>query len=272
MNTTQLRDLYDEHMRKNSWVLAFDKHLEPDASRYVAHNGEAALLMWHHFGASGEALNARVDAELAWFKARSKSLNWKVYGHDHPPGLGELLEKAGGTSDDHAVLHMASVADVCARLASPALNQIALQAGSTRADVMRAKDVWVNVWPESANEQAVWGEVYAGALDKLDRSKPETHGAQFWTAADPQHPTQAAAAGYMIHGPGTPIALLCGGAVRQEARKQGLYKALLKARAEWAHSRGATHIAIEASPMSAPIVQSLGFAPITTLVFYKFAF
>lgn len=265
-----LRNLYDQHMRRDSWVLAFDKTLTPDTSRYVASNGEAALLMWHQFSASN--LAQRVDEELAWFKARAKSLNWKVYGHDEPAELGAALTAAGGESEDHATLYMAQVAQVCAQLAGDKAD-ISLVAGSTRTDVMRAQAVWVDVWPESAAEQRVWGEVYAYALDQLADSTPDQQGAMFWAASNPST-TEAPAigAGYMIHGPGTPVALLCGGAVREAYRGQGVYKALLKARAEWALSRGAKFIAIEASPLSAPIVEALGFEPITSLVFYKFDF
>ena len=264
-----MRDLYDACMRKNSWVLAFSAHLERDVSRYVAHNGETALLMWHQFGAEPAALEARIQTELAWFRGRSKLLYWKVYGHDQPPGLGDRLAQLGADAEDNAVLHMASVAEVCERLAFETQSQ-RLQSGSSRADVMRAQAVWVDVWPESADEQRIWGELYAGALDKLTDSPQSEQGARFWTAGSDADAGIANAAGYLIHAPNSPVALLCGGAVRKAARNQGLYKALLKARAEWAQSRGAKWLAIEASPMSAPIVQSLGFVPITSLVFYKF--
>ncbi len=274
--TLALRTVYDEHMRRRSWVLAFDADFTPCSSRYVAKNGSIAMLMWHSLPSAPD-LRKWVVQELAWFRARTSTLLWKVYGHDSTETLKALLQELGGKPADDSVLHMASTASLCERLREHH-SGATLQTGLTRAHIMRAQDVWIDVWPESEDEQRIWGEAYSQAAEALLPGPSDAQPVRFWTAHLGAEPA-ACGAGYMVHGPGTqvagvheptPVALLCGGAVREATRGQGVYKSLLKARAEWALSRGAQFMAIEASPMSAPIVQSLGFEPITSLVFYKF--
>ncbi len=274
--TRALRSLYDEHMRRRSWVLAFDTDFTERSSRYVAKRGDIAMLMWHRLPPVPE-LREWVTTELEWFKARTANLLWKVYGHDSNPELKAILQELGGKPEDESVLHMASTASVCERLQAHTSDST-LQAGLSRVDILRAQDVWIDVWPETETEQRIWGEVYSVAAEALPMNINVEQPIRFWTAHF-EGQSKAVGAGYMVHGPGievagvhqpTPVALLCGGAVREAARRQGIYKSLLKARAEWALSRGAQFMAIEASPMSAPIVQSLSFEPITDLVFYKF--
>lgn len=53
---------------------------------------------------------------------------------------------------------------------------------------------------------------------------------------------------------------LHGGAVLQELRGQGIYRALYGRRIDEAAHRGYTRIAVDASPMSRPILERMGFA------------
>ena len=52
---------------------------------------------------------------------------------------------------------------------------------------------------------------------------------------------------------------LMGGAVLPEARGQGVYRALVAARWEYAAKRGTPLLVVQAGPMSAPILSRLGF-------------
>ena len=55
---------------------------------------------------------------------------------------------------------------------------------------------------------------------------------------------------------------MLGGAMLPEARGRGVYTSLVHAR--WAHAveRGAPRLVVSAGPMSAPILERLGFEPI----------
>jgi GNAT superfamily N-acetyltransferase len=62
----------------------------------------------------------------------------------------------------------------------------------------------------------------------------------------------------------SPFADLCGGSTLAEYRGQGLYTAMLAARVQEARTRGVRYLAIDASPMSLPIVRKHGFQYLTS--------
>jgi GNAT superfamily N-acetyltransferase len=289
--TNILRNLYDTHMRREAWCFGLARVESAHTVRYVSARGEVALVMWHNLPAtdSGDATQQAGVDEVAWCKHNVGTMLWKVYGHDAPPALGAWLEALGGKPEDHSVLHMARIDALLARLARPSAGSARVHATQLHAEVSaahieRMSKVWRAVWPSSADEQDVWGQVYGRAASAWQAASGAIDGtadagACFWAAHADGQADAPVGAGYVIHGPPAnepvpapyrPIALLCGGAVLAHARGQGIYGALLAARAQWAANRGAEYLAIEASPMSAPIVQRLGFEPITPLVFYKF--
>ncbi len=289
-STLTMRELYDLCQRQEVWISGMERVVTRHVVRCVSKDGDTAMVLWQDLPGDPAAARKAVADELAWCRANVKSLNWKVYGHDLPGELGGWLQAEGGEPEDRSVLHMAHIPGLLQKLAARRASAVArmpptLRAGYSRAQILSAQATWINVWPESADEQALWGEVYASEADRWNAEAAKTGdqdpGTCFWTAHAAADPDPTIGAGYAIHGPpanaqdpkpNRPIALLCGGAVRESARGQGAYSALLAARTRWAAERGAEYMAIEASPMSAPIVQSLGFAPITPLVFYKFDF
>jgi GNAT superfamily N-acetyltransferase len=52
---------------------------------------------------------------------------------------------------------------------------------------------------------------------------------------------------------------LMGGAVLPEARGRGMYRALVRARWDHAVARGTPLLVVQAGPMSAPVLDGLGF-------------
>ena len=64
-------------------------------------------------------------------------------------------------------------------------------------------------------------------------------------------------------------ALLLGGATLPEARGQGVYTSLVHARWEEAVARGVPRLVVSAGPMSAPILERLGFEPIGRVRLFK---
>jgi GNAT superfamily N-acetyltransferase len=271
-DTARLLAMYEQHMRRESWIPGMVRHTQADVSRYLSQDGRRGFVMWHRFDAalSGPALRQRVQDELDWFKAQGAAadlmLYWKVYGGDSPAGLQQLLVEMGAQIEDESLLHMVPVARV---LAATKHSAVVVHASVLSADLPLTLGVWDEVWPEAAEYHLSWQRVYAQALDEYAAAHT-LPGVCFFNAcvagkAEPQ------AASYIILPPGSPVALLCGGAVRPGARGQGLYSAMLRERAQWAQQRGATHLAIEASPMSQPIVQRLGFEPLVSMAFYMWA-
>jgi GNAT superfamily N-acetyltransferase len=62
--------------------------------------------------------------------------------------------------------------------------------------------------------------------------------------------------------------LLQGGGVAPPHRRQGLYRALVAARAEEARARGLRYLTCDARETSRPILEGLGFVPATKAVLW----
>jgi GNAT superfamily N-acetyltransferase len=70
--------------------------------------------------------------------------------------------------------------------------------------------------------------------------------------------------------PGTPFAGLWGGGTVEAWRGRGIYRALVAHRAQVAAARGYHYLQVDASSQSRPILERLGFAPLTTTTPYVY--
>lgn len=70
------------------------------------------------------------------------------------------------------------------------------------------------------------------------------------------------ATGWIDYSRGSQFADLHGGAVCEDARGRGVYAALLAVREADAQARGCRYLAVDAAPMSRPILARKGFATI----------
>ena len=91
-------------------------------------------------------------------------------------------------------------------------------------------------------------------LDATLRQRPETIAIMLARLAG-----RAVGAGWIDLVPGSSFADLHGGSVVADVRGRGIYSALLAARAEIARQRGYRHLAVDAAPMSRPILERKGF-------------
>ena len=65
--------------------------------------------------------------------------------------------------------------------------------------------------------------------------------------------------GWIDFSPGSPFAQMHGGAVLEPYRGRGVYSRLFERRLEEAKARGVPWIAVDAAPMSRPILEKKGF-------------
>ena len=70
--------------------------------------------------------------------------------------------------------------------------------------------------------------------------------------------------------PGTPFATLWGGSTLPPWRRHGIYKGLVVHRARLAAQRGYTYLQVDATDHSRPILEGMGFVPVTTTTPYIF--
>ncbi len=75
-------------------------------------------------------------------------------------------------------------------------------------------------------------------------------------------------AGWIRYEVGTDFATLWGGATAEAWRGRGIYRALVAHRARLARGRGFSLLEVDASDDSRPILERLGFTPVTTTTPY----
>ncbi len=263
MSPATLLALYDETMRKEGHPAGMTHERTPRVSRYTTYTASQRYIMWHDF-ASGEAATA-VDDELRAVKGRARVLMWKLYSHDVArDALRDALLARGFEENDHSTLMavpVAAIMDSLSRTAVAAKDSDALTARQlvTAKHLDAYQEVWDDVWPDAPNSRYV--NDYRALVE---RNEPGVLFYAGFTAND-----EPVTSGYMFHHAGDAFALLCGGTTKAAWRRQHAYTRMLTIRAHAARERGARYLAVEASPDSKPILQRLGFVPLSTLAFYE---
>jgi GNAT superfamily N-acetyltransferase len=191
---------------------------------------------------------ARSDAFIAQVLAQAeksgRALEWKTYGLDTPHDLIARLQRAGFEPDDEESF-----------MVYP-LSKFVPSARAEHADwrierVSEARGIAHIV----ALQERVWGRAFPWLYDKLYTDL--TSGAQhFFCAFSGETPIGC---GYIEYLAGSQFPELHGGAVLPEYRGRGIYSALYSVRFADAIARGYEYIAVDASSMSRPILEAIGF-------------
>jgi GNAT superfamily N-acetyltransferase len=201
-------------------------------------------------GLEGAALDELIERQVRAFAERGERIEWKYHGHDLPPDLPERLQAAGFRPEEQETVVIARVADIAGPPSLP--DGVTLRDVTERADLERI----------AAMEEAVWGDDHGWIPDGLGRE----------VAADPDGITIVVAEGdgvvvcaaWIRYEHGTDFATLWGGATLPAWRGRGIYKATVAHRANLAAERGFSLLEVDASDDSRPILERLGFVPVTT--------
>jgi GNAT superfamily N-acetyltransferase len=196
---------------------------------------------------------ATADAAIALEKARplapGRKLEWKVYGHDQPSDLAARLRKAGFEPDAPETL---VAFDLRAELPTAELPQgVAIRRVTDRAGL---KDV-------VAVGLLAFGEDFSHMNDEFI-ARIEYGTVLFYLAYCEGKPVSAARLELPRSGE---FAGLFGGGTVPEYRSRGIYRALVGARATEARARGYRYLSVDAQATSSPILQRMGFVPLTTV-------
>ena len=202
----------------------------------------------------GAELDALIAGCIALYAGRGERFEWKLYGHDRPPDLGRRLEAAGLIAEERETVEVAVAASITG---DPELPEgVALREVSERADLDRI----------ARFEETIWGDDRGWLADMLEGEQ----------TADPESLAIAVAetadgivcAGWVRFVRGTDFASLWGGSTLPSWRRRGIYRALVAYRANLAVTRGFRYLQVDASDDSRPILERLGFAPVTTTTPY----
>jgi GNAT superfamily N-acetyltransferase len=242
------RKLFDEYVqeRRATPIPGFDVELLPHLTRYLpkAPAGEA-LVMFSRIPDRDAVRQIREHVDF--FKARNQRIEWKVYDLDAPARLRALLEAEGFTAH-HDEVFMVRVLDDDIPGKNARTNDVVVMRASLDNNVI---DDIVTV------QEQVWGATFPWLAPQLKAALAQSsaHTAIYCAYLD----ERPVGTGWIDFIPGARFADLHGGAVVEAARGRGVYSLLYERRVEEARRRECPYLAVDAAPMSRPILEHKGF-------------
>ena len=195
--------------------------------------------------------NARtvIAEQTAFFRARGVRVEWKVYGHDLPAELGDLLQEAGYAPDPTETLMVFDLSDRLPVVPKP-----------SRVEIRRVTDR-SGLETAVAVSQEAFGPGEDWSVEGYARRLADPSLAVLLALAD----GVPAASGRLEMPAGRSFASLWGGGTSPPYRGRGIYGTLVAARAEIARERGYRFLTVDALSTSRPILERLGFRALTRI-------
>lgn len=200
--------------------------------------------------------DAVIAAQISHFSGLGREFEWKLYGHDFPVDLGQRLRAAGFTSEPEETLMIGEAAALNLDAEPP--EGINILSVTDRADVDLVAEVHEKAFGTDGSR------LRHQLLAQLT-ADPDTVVAVVALAGDT--PVSAARMEFV---PGTRFAGLWGGGTVEGWRGRGIYRALVAHRARAAVDRGYRYLQVDAMSTSRPILERLGFQPLTTTTPYVY--
>jgi GNAT superfamily N-acetyltransferase len=212
--------------------------------------GKYGWVEYHDLGDLSEAeLDALIRRQVDRFAERGQQFEWKFHTHDRPAFLAERLLAAGFVPDE---LETVVIAETAVLAGEPRLPEgVVLREVHERRDFDRIGEM----------EAAVWGTGADWYADTFEQElAADANGlAVFVAEAD----GVVVSAGWVRFPSETAFATFWGGSTLSEWRGRGIYRALVFRRAQLAAERGRRYVEVDASDDSRPILERLGFRPVT---------
>jgi len=208
-------------------------------------------------GIEGAELDALIARQRDFFAAKGQSVEWKTRGHDKPADLPQRLVAAGFVPEDQETVVIAESRVIADLLGEPPLPEgVTIRRTAERADLEKI----------AAMESEVWDDDWSWLADDLTlRIEADPSAIDVYVAEAGDRVVSAA---WAVYKKGTDFTGLWGGSTLAAWRRKGIYRALVAARAARAVSLGYKYLQVDASHDSSPILQRLGFIPVTTTTPY----
>jgi GNAT superfamily N-acetyltransferase len=245
MDIPRILSFFDTDQRRDFEYAGATRQVTPHLVRHLQPPPEASFILWADL--DEENADEVIDGEIAYFRQRGHSFDWKVYAHDRPADLLDRLVTRGFETeepDDVMVLEVASAGQLAA---------------NNQADVRRLSDP-AQLADVVGILEPVWNEDFDWVYERLGGHMAIPGYLSVYVAYVDGVP---ACTGWTYFSQGR-FAGLWGGSTLEAYRGHGLYSAVLAARIREARERGVPYLTIDAGPMSRPIVARHGFVTITT--------
>ncbi len=244
MNKSQIIALFDQDQRKDIEFPGLRREVTPNVVRHIdaSDTGEGMITYSQIDEANAEEF---IREQIAYFERVGQDFEWKVYDHDGPPDLKDRLRSHGFKIEEAEAVMVLDLEDAPNLLWQPILHTV-----RRILDPEKIADVQIV-------EQQVWDEDFS-ALGQLLRGTLANYPEQIsvYLAYVDERPASSA---WILFPKDSQFASLWGGSTLPDFRKRGLYTALLAVRAQEAKARQVRYLAVDASPMSRPILEKLGF-------------
>ncbi|MEJ6007514.1 GNAT family N-acetyltransferase [Paucibacter sp. AS339] len=248
-------------------IAGFQLERLPHLRRHLPLAGSAggeALICFSQLDAGQE--EQQIEAQLAHFRTLSQDFEWKVYALERPAHLRQLLEEKGFVADEPECFMLYPLNDELTRQSKPE----SASGSGLPADLEVRRIVDPSQLDDVlAVQAAIWGRDFEWLRDKLARSLQQADTMSMFCA---YVQGQAIGTGWTDYPPGSRFPELHGGGVLPAWRQRGVYSALFECRFKEARERGFEWMAVDASPMSRPILQAMGFMPVCMTWPMRYAF
>lgn len=243
MDADTILDLFDTQVRRG---------LVSEPGMRVEHTGRVVRVigLWNcilHADIDADTADRVIAAQQAHFRDLGEHVEWKVYGHDRPDDLAERLARAGFEPEPAETL---MVFDLRQEIAAPVLPP----------DIRVHRLIDAHALDDVA---AVGLEAFGldfSAMNAEYAARLPLGTVAFYLAYSRARPVGAAR---LEMPPQGEFAGLYGGGTTPAFRRCGIYRSLVAARAHEARGRGYRYLNVEAEPPSRPILERLGFVPLT---------
>ena len=249
----RLRDLYDAQLRAHvpdPLPVGVTVEREGPIVRTLGF-GHHGWVEYRDLGDLSEVeLDLLIHAQIARFAERGEPFEWKFHSHDRPPSLEERLTAAGFVAEELETVVIAETAALADGTPAPA--GVVLREVVDRVDFERIGELEAAAWGHSGES---W---YPASLEQELAADPAGLAVFVAEAA-----ALVVSAGWVRFPSGTDFATLWGGATLPAWRGRGIYRALVRRRAQLAAERGRRYLQVDSSADSRPILERLGFLAVT---------
>ncbi|MFF4046089.1 GNAT family N-acetyltransferase [Streptomyces chartreusis] len=246
--------LFDRDMREGAQPDGPDARVERVGRivRQVSSEHGWNGVVWSDLDATGA--DAAIAEQIAHFSGLGREFEWKLYGHDLPVDLGQRLRAVGFVGQPEETLMIGEVAGLNLDAEPPEGIRILPVTDSAGVDLVA-----------QVHEKAFGTDGSRLRHQLLARLTADADTVVAVVALAGDTPVSAAR---MELVPGTRFAGLWGGGTVEGWRGRGIYRALVAHRARAAVDRGYRYLQVDAMSSSRPILERLGFEPLTTTTPY----
>lgn len=247
---------YDRDMRENATPDGPGARIERVGGvvRQVADAHGWNGVLWSDLDRAGA--DRAIQDQIAHYTSLGRDFEWKLHGHDRPADLGVRLAAAGFRAEPEETLLVGETGRFAVDAEPPAGVRLVRAADPAGVDLV------VDVHEKAFGTDGT--RLRHRLLARL-AADPGTVVAVVALAGD--EPVSAAR---MEMVPGTRFAGLWGGGTVEAWRGRGVYRALVAHRARVAAAHGYRYLQVDASAMSRPILERLGFHALSTTTPYLY--